>query len=90
MDQYMDNFQTLLYIYIYIHTHGYNPEEEIGPSLAQICQEDEEKTEEQGSCMGEDMLLKDNTNKMFRFTILPLQTVSYVSVKTGSEGDSNK
>jgi hypothetical protein len=36
------------------------------------------------------MLLKDNTNKMLRFAILSLQTISYVSVKTGSEGDSNK
>jgi hypothetical protein len=45
---------------------------------------------EQDRCMGEDMLLIDITNIMFRFTILSLQTISYVSVKTGSEGDSNK
>jgi hypothetical protein len=43
--------------------------------LTQLCEEDE-KIEEQGTCMGENMLLKDNTNKMFRFTILSLQTIS--------------
>jgi hypothetical protein len=46
----------------------------MGPLLAQLCEEDE-KIEEQGRCTGEDMLLKDNTNKMFRFTILSLQTI---------------
>jgi len=40
-----------MYVCVYIYIHGYNPEEEMGPSLAQICQEDA-KTEEQGRCMG--------------------------------------
>jgi len=69
MVQDTDNFQRDCYKY------GYNPGEEMGPSLAQLCEEDE-KIEEQGRCMGDDRLLKDNTNKMFRFTILSLQTIS--------------
>jgi hypothetical protein len=51
----------------------------MGRSLARLCEEDE-KIEEQGRCMGEDMSLIDNTNIMFRFTILSIQTISYVSV----------